>query len=79
MPGLSDHRAELGVLVDQIPLTYGNPLEVLGQGVRGEQAGMGTADHHGMAPTWPRSTPLEKSHLQCHLYSNRTRWRRGYR
>lgn len=51
MPGLSDHRAELGVLVDQIPLTYGNPLEVLGQGVRGEQAGMGTADHHGMAPT----------------------------
>jgi hypothetical protein len=46
------------VAIDQIPLAHGDPLEMLSQGMRGEQAGIGAVDHHGMAPTWPGQRPL---------------------
>lgn len=57
MPGRGDPGVELGVFVDHIPLTHGNPLEVLGQRVRSGQAGIGAADHHGVARSMPPEAP----------------------
>lgn len=65
MPGRGDPGVELGVFVDHIPLTHGNPLEVLGQRVRSGQAGIGAADHHGW--TRPDLDPLPGLFSRCHI------------
>ena len=61
VPGLRYPRVELGFLVDQMPLAHGDLLEMLSQGMRGEQAGIGAADHHGMTPTRPGQRPLPET------------------
>jgi hypothetical protein len=55
-------------LIGQISLAHSHPLEALGQGMRGEQAGMGAADHHGVAPAWPGQRPPNKLHPEYGLY-----------